>query len=451
MIGDLEQRISSIENEKEEYRIKNSSIQTKLSGLQQERDLLIQQISTSQARIKELEFEIQIKKEKYESVGFRESVIRIQNELDSWQQLLASTKLDRDSISKRLQTLEYEKSEVKSDNIKMCQLIREYEDKVRVLENNSKDLMLTYESKLKVLQSENKSLHSENDKLSRKAEESILDWENLTKEYKTLLNQLTSSKIKDEQLKLNNKEEKLIRDAYESELKKLSILLQSSEDIKKQMIEKYTEELESIKENYDKTIKIQTEHFKLFKDRIEQEFESLNSKLKKKEDSKKPQHESGNTPKTYSKPKDSITDLIRENTLKESNLKVLRNEAKAFNGKITKLKTRNAELKSKIMNLQSIIDSNPRLKKLIDKQKGELDTTTHKMSVTPYFFNISDASIGMKEYNEILEQNISLKIEWEKKNSKVLQLEQLNSKIQSKHILLLYRWDDIHGYWKPKT
>ena len=431
VIEELEQKISSVENEKEEYRIKHSNLQTKIGEIQTNNDSLFQQLASTQARLKEVEFDIQMKKEKYESAGFRESIIRMQNDLDDCQQQLVSSKLDRDALLQKLQVLEFEKSEVKSDNIKMWQIIRDYEEKVRNLENNSKDLALTYESKFKVLQNENKSLQNENSKLSRKAEESIQDCENLSKEYRSLLNQISTS----DETKKNNqshRDEKLIREAYETEIKRLSAIMQNSEETRKQLIEKYSEDIDTIKESYEKAIKIQTEHFKLFKDKVEQELESLYTKLKKKEDSKKSQFESRNTPKSQGRQRDSITDLIRENALKESNLKVLRTEAKTFNSKISKLKSRNADLKSKISNLQQIIDSNPRLKRLVEKQKGELDLTSHKISGQSNPLE-TEAVINIKEYNDIFEQNVTFKIELEKRNSKITQLEEINSKLQSKY------------------
>ena len=57
---------------------------------------------------------------------------------------------------------------MKTDNMKMCQIIRDYEFQVLELQNKEKEASVTLEARIKILSTDNKSLKAENKKLLKK-------------------------------------------------------------------------------------------------------------------------------------------------------------------------------------------------------------------------------------------------------------------------------------------
>lgn len=229
----LEQKLTTLDNEKEEYRIKYSSVQGKIEDAEKRRAEMYDQLLHAENMIKELQNELQIKKEKYESLGQKEAFIRIQNELEQSQESMVTFQAQRDSLAHKLQFIEKEKAELKTDNLKMCQIIREYEQKNRSLLTEIEDLKITNSSKAKLIKSELKSLQKENQILLQKASESNSDCEKLSLEYKSLLTQLSNFKLKSHESVLSQKEDKQLLKDYSKELTRLTSKLSQFNDQKR--------------------------------------------------------------------------------------------------------------------------------------------------------------------------------------------------------------------------
>ena len=353
------------ENEKEEYRIRYNQLQEKTDSLEKSNEKLSERVAGLQAELKEAELELKTKQQKFESLNHRESLIRIQNELEDCQKEMVSLKSQRGTIAQKLQNCDSEKAELKSDNIKMCQIIREYESRISQLENSSKNSALTLEAKIKSLSSENNSLNKDIKKLYSQLEESNNDCERITKEYKQLLNQITDNKSDQQKRQKMQKAHKLMKEEYEIELKRISSILDQSEDTKKQLIEKYAQELDSLKDSYERTITIQKENLKIYTQKAEEEM----NKLQRRKDTKNKGQ------------KDRLSELVRECSLKEANLKTTRGDNKTLKVQISKLKNSNKELRKKILELNGIIDVNPRAKRMLERQKGDLEMNYNRFAM----------------------------------------------------------------------
>ena len=339
-----------------------------------------------------------------------------------------SLKVERDQLLQKFKYSESEKVDIKNDNIKMCQIIRDYETKVYELQSCGKESQITLEAKMKQINNENKSLKAENMKLAKRMEEWNYDCEKLTQEYKSLLKEVSTSKLKDQKQNLKVRKEKSLRQEYEAELKRISAILDQSEDNKKGIIEKYAQEIENLKETFERTIAIQKENFKIFKEKVDEEFDFVEKKLYKK----------NGKSKNFSKGKDKdrVSDLLREITVKEVNLKTLKSDWKSLKTTVSKLKNKNKELKNKVWNLNKIIDSYPRAKRLLEKQNGEIDYSFSRIKTEmsrKSYEGIPDGgcNITVREHNELLEQNINMKIENNKLKNSVVQLEEINVKLES--------------------
>lgn len=158
-----------------------------------------------------------------------------------------------------------------------------------------------------------------------------------------------------------------MRKEYEQELARINHILSHSEDNKKQIIEKYAQELSTLKETYESTIQIQKSTFTLFKDKVDTELQWLQKFMKNK-----PKH-----PKFHER----YTDLLQELSTKESNLKSSKTEVKSLKSQITKLKSLSKDLRGKNSELHKVIDANPRAKRMLEKQNTDL-RMVHDSSVT---------------------------------------------------------------------
>lgn len=78
----------------------------------------------------------------------------------------------------------------------MCQIIRDYEFQVLELQNKEKESSVTLESRIKILSTENKSLKAENKKLLKKISQCNSDCERLSEEYKVLIEEINSNKVR---------------------------------------------------------------------------------------------------------------------------------------------------------------------------------------------------------------------------------------------------------------
>lgn len=195
-------------------------------------------------------------------------------------------------------------------------------------------------------------------------------------------------------------------------------------------IEKYAQELDSLKESYERTISIQKETMRIFSEKVDEEIEILEKKLSKSSKTKQDTRTSSHIP---SKERDRLSDILREVASKEANLKAVKAEAKTLRSQVTKLKQRNKELSLKVGELKEVIDSNPRTKRMLEKQKGKLNNSYTRLSSNhPLGEPAATITIGLKEYNEVVDQNIALKIENSKLKNSVEQLEELNSKLEGK-------------------
>lgn len=228
------------------------------------------------------------------------------------------------------------------------------------------------ESNIKILKSDNKILQNENKKLINQYVEASNDWGKLSSEYKALLEKISESKISNQKQQRRNKEEKTLRQEYEADLKRISQILDQTEDNKRSIIEKYALEIENLKESYERTIQIQKDNFSIFKEKVDEEFEYMQNKLFKKEE--KQRYKLGQPElKNQIKQRDRLSDILRDLSSKESTLKSAKTELKTLKIQIGKLKTRTTDLKDKIGDLHKIIDSNPRAKRMLEQQKGELN------------------------------------------------------------------------------
>ena len=124
--------------------------------------------------------------------------------------------------------------------------------------------------------------------------------------------------------------------------------------------------------------------------------------------------------------------MLRECSIKEANLKSAKGEVKNLKSQVAKLTNSNTDLKSKITNLREIIDSNPRTKRLLERQKGEINNGFKRYSPTKATSDQNENNFTVKEQNESLEQIIALKIDINKSNSNVTYLEEIISKLKSK-------------------
>jgi predicted GIY-YIG superfamily endonuclease len=84
---------------------------------------------------------------------------------DTYLHQIADLQIHKDRMTQDYKRLFSEHNETKTDNIQMCQIIREYEEKVLCLEQASKEDILTFESEIKIIKSDKKTLHIENKKL----------------------------------------------------------------------------------------------------------------------------------------------------------------------------------------------------------------------------------------------------------------------------------------------
>lgn len=219
---------------------------------------------------------------------------------------------------------------------------------------------------------------------------------------------------------------------YSSEIERLKSKLDQFESEKKAIMEKYTIEIEEMRELYEKTINVQKDHMKIFKQKIDDEMETYEKRLQKSSKSQK--SDNRNSPsRAQTKERDRVSDLLREIAVKEANLKNSKAEIKTLKGQLLKEKQNSKDLKSKISDLREIIDSNPRTKRILEKQKGEINSSFKRYSPSKESFDpSSNANISVKEQNELLEQIITLKLEANKSKTMISQLEEINSKLRSR-------------------
>ncbi|CAI2359699.1 unnamed protein product [Moneuplotes crassus] len=434
-ITTLETELKECSKEKDEYYIKFTQNQDKVQVMQRVMDdnaRLKTDLENTKSQLGQVRSELDIKKEKYESLENRESYQRVQQQLQEAATEVANLRIQRDHL---LNKFEMENTEVKNDNIKMCQIIRDYEFQVLELQNKEKESSVTLEARIKILSTENKSLKAENKKLLKKISQCNSDCERLSEEYKMLIEEINSNKIKDQKQVLKANKEKSLRQDYEEELKRINNILNQSEDTKKDIIEKYAQELETLRETYQRTIDIQKENFEVFKEKVQQEFGWVEKLLKNKTAKAK-------TTKVYEK----FTDLLRDLSSKESIIRSSKNELKTLKSQVTNLKSKSKELKTRNAELGRVIDSYPRAKKLLEQQKGVLNLSKdsginkslvrsseglHKAGLASEGIGQDVSCITVKEHNELLEQNISMKIETNKLRSTVTQLEEINLKLEN--------------------
>ena len=298
---------------------------------------------------------------------------------------MASTRVHRDELIQKIQLVELERNETKSDNMKMCSIIREYEYKINNLESTGTDVSLTLEAKIRVLKSENKSLEKENEKLFKRAEESNNDCEKLTLEYKQLVAQISDNKVTDQKQRRKSMEERALTQQYEAEIRRVSSILEQADQTKKELIEKYASELAVVKDTYEKTISLQKDNMKNYRQKVEEELDFMHSKLQNRREKLNNRNNSKND--RYPKERDRLSDILRDFASKEATVKSLRGEAKTLKTQISKLKIKNKDFKSKIIELKEIIDVNPRAKRMLEKQKGELNTNYQRVSAENHKFN----------------------------------------------------------------
>ena len=327
--------------------------------------------------------------------------------------------------------MEQDRDDLKSDNIKMCQFIRELELKVRQYEQEIQDLNITHGSKTKLLKSEIKQLQKDNKSLQAKAEEANNDCERLSCEYKNLLREMSDAKFKSQEIQYEKKEDLMVIKEHEIELKRLNSKLEKYDTDKRQIIEKYTIEIEQIKDQYEKTLTVQKESLKIYKQKVDSEFEHYEKRIQKLEQKNK-QSFTGSPNRHQPKERNRVSDLLRECSIKESNLKSAKSEVKNLKSQVAKLKNSNTDLKSKVTNLREIIEANPRTKRVFERQKGEINNSFKRFSPTKVTCDPNENNITVKEQNELLEQIIALKIDLNKSKSNITQLEETITKLKSK-------------------
>ena len=92
--------------------------------------------------------------------------------------------------------------------------------------------------------------------------------------------------------------------------------------------------------------------------------------------------------------------MLRDCSIKEANLKNAKSEVKDLKSQVAKLKNSNTDLKSKITNLREIIESNPRTKRVLERQKGEINNSFKPFSPTKVTCDLNENNITLKEQNE---------------------------------------------------
>lgn len=92
--------------------------------------------------------------------------------------------------------IEYEIKDVKRDNVKMCQIIRDYEFQILEIQNSHKEAGVTLEARIKVLETEVKGYKVEIKGLKEKLRESNNDNQRLTEEYKNLVATFDDHKVR---------------------------------------------------------------------------------------------------------------------------------------------------------------------------------------------------------------------------------------------------------------
>ena len=282
-IEQLEQKLITVENEKEEYRIKYSKIQAQSDN----RAEIFNKFMNAESKIADLEKELKLTTNSQEALNQKEAYYRLQAEIEESQSQIASCQAQKDTLLQKYQFVEQDRNDLKSDCMKMCQIIREFEQKVREYEQEVQDINLTNVSKTKVLQSELKQLQKDNKSLQAKAEEANNDCEKLSYEYKNLLREMSDTKFKSKEIQREKKEDLMVIKEYEIESKRLNSKLDKYDSEKRQIIEKYTLEIDQIKEQYEKTITVQKENLKIFTQKVEAEFEHYEKRLHKIEQKNK--------------------------------------------------------------------------------------------------------------------------------------------------------------------
>ena len=282
-IKQLEQKLITVENEKEEYRIKYSTLQAQSD----DRAEIFNKFMDAESKIADLEKELKLKTNSQETLNQKEAYCRLRAEIEALQSQIASCQAQKDTLLQKYQFVEQDRNDIKSDNVKMCQIIRELEQKVREYEQEAQDINLTNGSKIKVLQSELNQLQKDNKSLQAKAEEANNDCERLTYEYKNLLREMSNTKFKSKEIQHEKKEDLMVIKEYEIEFKRLNSKLDKYDSDKRQIIEKYILEIDQIKEQYEKIVTIQKENIKIFKQKVEAEFKHYEKRLQKMEQKNK--------------------------------------------------------------------------------------------------------------------------------------------------------------------
>lgn len=167
---------------------------------------------------------------------------------------------------------------------------------------------------------------------------------------------------------------------------------------------------------------------RIFSEKVDEEIELLEKKIAKNTKTKQDPRTSAHIP---TRERDRLSDILRDLSSKEANLKALKSESKTLRSQVSKLKQRNKELSSKVNELNEVVDSNPRAKRMLEKQKGKLNGSFTRLSSNHPLGEANGAvTVGLKEYNEVIDQSIALKIENGKLKNSVEQLEELNSKLE---------------------
>lgn len=178
------------------------------------------------------------------------------------------------------------------------------------------------------------------------------------------------------------------------------------------MIEKYQKEIDSLSQDYEKTILIQKETFDCFKKRIEKEIEEITKKVNKDKVGKKTER---------------MVELVRELATKEAAFKQVRKEIKDVKIAVGKGKIERKKLKKRIVELEQVIEDNPRAKRALERQRD-----IKRYSPSKGLDESEETGITMKEHNELLEKSIALKLEVNKTKNAFVQLEESTNKLKSK-------------------
>jgi DNA repair exonuclease SbcCD ATPase subunit len=375
---------------------------------------LSKSLSEREKEFKSLELEYCMKKEKFEALNQQEQLKLAQDELSEYQKSLAQLKIAYETTSMKLLQLEDQNSELKDDNIEMTQIIKDYESKVHEYENAHNVELTTHENVIKTVKTSNKQLKKIKTNLEQKVVELTRDCEKFSEECKSLLEKHANLKQKETNLKNDLKELTAQNKKYEEKIEFQNTVIDNNEASKTQLIEKYRKEIQELKEQYDQTINIQKDHLKMFKKRVEKEIERMNDKLKNKG--------------LINEKRDRMADILKELTMKEATTKGIRSEIKTVKASNTKFKATIRELRLKKKELESIIESNPRTKRLYESKESCLNDIPTKDDDRCY--------ITWKEHNELLELNAQLKIENCKHLNKVHEYEENLNHLKSSNAYL---------------